>query len=85
MSKIRTALIISALLLVFIPAAFLPAAQAADPADAQWAMFRYDPSHMAQVDSGKTSNSAELLWRYPTNGPIQSSPAVVNNCVLPAP
>jgi outer membrane protein assembly factor BamB len=82
MSKIRAALAVSVLLLVLIPAAFLPVAQAADPADAQWAMFRYDPSHIAQVDSGKTSNSAELLWRYPTNGPIQSSPAVVNNCVF---
>ena len=82
MSKIKAALVVSALLLVLIPAAFLPATQAVDPADAKWTMFRYNPSHMAQVDSGKTSNSAELIWRYPTNGPIQSSPAVVNGRVF---
>ncbi len=71
----KVALILAMAVLVLVQAAFFPTAHAADE---QWPMFGHDPAHTAQTGNGETPNAYQLLWRYPTNRGIQSSPAVAD-------
>lgn len=52
-----------------------PAAQGSD-----WPIFRHDLNHTGATD-GSPADSARLLWKYTTSGPVYSSPAVVDGCV----
>jgi outer membrane protein assembly factor BamB len=45
-------------------------------------MFRQNLNHTSAAADGCSANSAILLWNYTANGPIYSSPAVVEGCVF---
>ena len=49
-------------------------------AQADWTMFRGDPSHIG-VGTGNSVLSPKLLWNYTANGSVESSPSVVNGVV----
>jgi eukaryotic-like serine/threonine-protein kinase len=72
-NKTKQALLLFLVVLVLVQTA-LPTVQAAD----EWSMFRHDLNHTGQTETGETTNSAQLLWRHPTNRGIYSSPAVAN-------
>ncbi len=81
MGKPKQALLtISLILLVLlVQSTFLVSAQPANEnTNNKWPMFRNDPSHSAFPSDNESPSSALLLWRYPTNRGIQSSPAVAD-------
>jgi len=47
----------------------------------EWAMFRRDLGHSGSTDSSGISPQGTLKWVFPTGGPIESSPAVVDGTV----
>src|SRR5208337_3804143 len=49
-------------------------------ANADWSMFRADPSHDG-VGTGNPAITPTLLWKYTTGNGIVSSPAVVGGVV----
>ena len=51
------------------------------PAPGDWAMFGRDPAHSGSVASERVSIKGELRWRFQTDAPIASSPAVVGGRV----
>ncbi|MCE2458150.1 MAG: PQQ-binding-like beta-propeller repeat protein [Dehalococcoidia bacterium] len=51
------------------------------PSGSDWPMYQRDPTHSgAAFDSGKTP-AGVLKWRYESDGPLYSSPAVVDGTV----
>jgi outer membrane protein assembly factor BamB len=42
----------------------------------EWVMFRHDQTHTAFASDRESTDSATLLWRYPTYRAVYSSPAV---------
>ncbi len=73
-NKTKPALIILCLVVLVLVQTALPTVQAANV----WSMFRHDLNHTGQAVTYETTNSAQLLWRYPTNRGIYSSPAVAD-------
>lgn len=53
----------------------------AAPKDGDWPMFQRDPAHMGSVAGEGTGPMGRLKWRFETNAPIFSSPAVVGDQV----
>ena len=51
------------------------------PTQGDWPMFQRDPAHTAVVPDGAPLPEGELKWRFVTQGPIFSSPAVVGGRV----
>jgi hypothetical protein len=51
------------------------------PTQGAWPMFQRDPAHTALVPDGGPVPEGELKWRFVTQGPIFSSPAVVGGRV----
>ena len=49
-------------------------------ANADWTMFRSDPSHSG-AGTGNPALTATLLWNYTTGSHVYSSPAVVGGVV----
>ena len=49
-------------------------------ANADWMMFRSDPLHSG-AGTGNPVLVPTLTWKYTTNGPVVSSPAVVGGVV----
>ena len=48
--------------------------------NADWTMFRYDTSHSG-AGTGNPALTTTLIWKYATNGPVESSPAVAGGVV----
>ena len=53
----------------------------ATPAEGEWPMMGRDPAHTGSVASDGVALSGELKWRFQTDAPISSSPAVVGGRV----
>jgi outer membrane protein assembly factor BamB len=83
MRRLKWALTILAVLLVLVQSTFLASAQPfnEDQTD-NWSMFRQNPAHTAFSGDNETSNSAELLWRYPVNRGIYASPTVADGLLF---
>ncbi|MGD6809847.1 MAG: PQQ-binding-like beta-propeller repeat protein [Candidatus Bathyarchaeia archaeon] len=83
MGKLKQALIVLFILLVLVQSTLLVSAQSVNSnLTNEWTMFRQNPDHTGFVSGNESPNSATLLWRYPTNRGIQSSPAVANGCLF---
>jgi len=50
------------------------------PQNGDWVMFRHDQSHTGSTGAGGSIDGV-LRWTFPTEGPIHSSPAVVDGVV----
>ncbi len=64
-------------ILIFICCIFLIANVTAS----EVAMFRGDPQHTGVYELGASSFTPELLWKFPTDGPVISSPVVADDIV----
>jgi outer membrane protein assembly factor BamB len=69
------------LLTQFYNAPLFPEANASSRND-DWTMFRHDLNHAGYTSSDSSSNSARLLWAFPTMQAVWSSPSVVNGRVF---
>ena len=51
------------------------------PGPGEWAMFRRDPAHTGGDAGAGTAPTGEVAWRFESDAPIRSSPAVVDGRV----
>jgi outer membrane protein assembly factor BamB len=56
--------------------------QTSSPAPADWTMFHGDPSRCGYISGGDATNSAKLLWAFPTNASVDSSPVTADGFVI---
>jgi outer membrane protein assembly factor BamB len=52
-----------------------------NPIAGEWSMFRHDLNHSGSSDSSNSSPQGTVKWVFSTEGPIHSSPAVVDGVV----
>jgi len=65
----------SCIILLFLIMALTPSAAAAD------AMFRANPEHTGEYDSGGIEPTNTELWRFTTGGGVSTTPAIANGIV----
>lgn len=63
--------------LIFTP----PQSMNSNPAPGEWSMFRHDLNRSGSIDSSDSSPQGTVKWVFPTEGPVHSSPAVVDGIV----
>ncbi|XHH08011.1 MAG: PQQ-binding-like beta-propeller repeat protein [Candidatus Bathyarchaeia archaeon] len=79
MSKLKQALTIAVVLLVLVQSALFASAQPdVSTSPNEWPMFRQNPAHTAFHGDKDAPDLPMLLWRYPTNRAIHSSPTVAD-------
>lgn len=76
MNKQKLAFACTIVVLVFVQLSSCVQAQPVAESSNEWEMFRLNPAHTAFTSMNQTLDGAELLWRFPTNRAVHSSPAV---------